>query len=630
MQKIIAKAALAASVSIFPLQGSAQDWGSTAEVLTVDQGWDEIARNTFYHAPQGSPIMPYDFFLALEQPTSDALFRDETFLRSLGMLYWGESDLNPDGLPIGLTVDKDVHGVETQLGMNCAACHVTEIKVGDKTALVDGGVSHFDFYAFMNSLLAALEATYSDRAKFDRFAKRVLGEDYNDDSKSELYARLRGVKRMREDWAVRNAVPQQPGPGRVDALNVILNQVSAMMLNRPDNARSVDAPVSYPFLWDAPYLSLVQYNGVVPNRGAGALGRNVGQVLGVFGEVSINESIVPGGYASSVRVDHLMDLEDTLHTLTSPQWSDFADLGLLPPIDTDLAMQGAKVYAKECASCHQVIDPKNRGDLASIDIPLFDLETIGTDPLAAMGFSARLVSSGPLEGRKSGYVQGDPMCEYVHAGQILAHVTVGVIMHDLGTTYKSILSTMGEEIENGLKGEMSKLANGVKSLFGYGNKTEQKRQETDQQLITRMNAAGASEDEIIAALKARSSNKAALYEVMVRDGLSHNGEDAACLEKLDTAQYRARPLNGIWATGPFLHNGSVPTLEDLLMPQDQRPTTFRVGDSVLDPKAVGFVEPEDGFVLDTTKAGNANSGHSYGTTLSDVDKAALIEYLKTL
>lgn len=630
MLKIIAKAALTASVSLLPIQALAQAWGSKAQVLTVDQGWDEAARNTFYHAPQGSPIMPYDFFLALEQPTSDALFSDETFLRNLGMLYWGKSDLNPDGLPIGLTVDKDIYGVETQLGMNCAACHVTEIKVGDKTALVDGGVSHFDFYAFMDNLLEALEATYSDQAKFDRFAKRILGEDYSDDTKSQLHARLRGVTRTREDWAARNAVPYQPGPGRVDALNVILNQVSAMMLHRPDNARSVDAPVSYPFLWDAPYLSLVQYNGVVPNRGAGALGRNVGQVLGVFGEVSINESTVPGGYASSVRVDHLMDLENTLHTLTSPQWSDFADLGLLPQIDNDLAMQGAKIYSKECRSCHEVIDPKNRGDLASIEIPLFDLQTIGTDPQAAMGFSARLVKSGPLEGRKSGYVQGEPICEYVHAGEILAHVTVGVIMHDLGTTYKSILSTMGEEIESGFKGEMTKIAKGVKTLFGFGNQSEQKRQETDKHLITRMNAAGASEDEIVAALKKRSKNKAALYEVMVRDGLSHHGEDAACLETLDTAQYRARPLNGIWATGPFLHNGSVPTLADLLMPEDQRPVKFRVGDSELDPSTVGFVEPENGFILDTTKIGNANSGHSYGTTLSDADKAALIEYLKTL
>ena len=630
MPMTVSKAALAITVSLLPFQVLADDWGPKASVLTVDQGWDEEARNTFYHAPQGSPIMPYDYFLALEQPKSDDLFTDETFLRSMGMLYWGKSELNPDGLPIGLTVDKDIHGYERKLGMNCAACHVTEIKVGDQTALVDGGVSHFDFYAFMNNLLSALQETHDDPEKFDRFARRVLGNDYSASAKTQLHARLLGVTRMREDWAVRNAVPDQPGPGRVDALNVILNQVTAMMLDRPDNARLVDAPVSYPFLWDAPYLSLVQYNGVVPNHGAGAIGRNVGQVLGVFGQVSINESIVPGGYASSVRIDHLMDLEDTLHTLTSPSWKDFADQGLLPQIDAGLAEQGAQVYANECASCHQVIDPKNRGDLASIDIPLFDLDTIGTDPKAAMGFSARLVTSGPLKGRKSGFVQGDPLCEYVHAGEILAHVTVGVIMHDLGTTYKTILSTIDEEVEGGLKGKMTKITNEVKSLFGFGHHTETKREESDQQLITRMNAGGASEEEIVAALKARSSNKAALYEVMVRDGLSHHGEDAACLETLDTAQYRARPLNGIWATGPFLHNGSVPSLADLLLPENQRPATFRVGDSALDPKAVGFVEPQDGFVLDTSKPGNANTGHSYGTTLSEADKAALIEYLKTL
>lgn len=618
--------------ALAPCPALAEDWPTRQDILTIDQGWDETARNTFYHAPQGSPIMPYDYFLALEQAGSETLFRDKGNLDRLGMLFWGNSGLNPDGLPIGLTIDDDIHGVERQLGMNCAACHVTEIKVGDKTALVDGGVSHFDFWTFMRELLEAIRATHSDDAKFDRFAQRVLGQDMTPEAAQDLRARLRGVMRWREDWAFRNAAPRDPGPGRVDALNVILNQVTAEMLNRPDNARPVDAPVSYPFLWDAPYLEYVQYNGVVPNSGAGALGRNVGQVLGVFGQVSVIESTVPGGYASSVKVAHLNDLEDTLATLTAPNWQAFADQGLLPALDATLVDLGQAVYDSACANCHAVIDPQNRGDLASIDIPLFGLDQVGTDPAAAMGFAARSVASGPLLGRKEGYVAGDPMCEYVHGNSVLAHVTVGVIMHDLGDSYKSVLSSVGTEIEDGARSDILAIGRDLENLFGGTTSTDQKNIETDQALIARLAAAGASEQDIVTALQERSSNATALYDQLVRDGLSHHGQDAKCLEVLETAQYRARPLDGIWATGPFLHNGSVPTLADLLAPPSERPKTFVVGNSTLDPVKVGFVAPQGdaGFVMDTSLAGNLNTGHIYGTNLSDEEKKALLEYLKSL
>jgi hypothetical protein len=91
-------------------------------------------------------------------------------------------------------------------------------------------------------------------------------------------------------------------------------------------------------------------------------------------------------------------------------------------------------------------------------------------------------------------------------------------------------------------------------------------------------------------------------------------------------------LNGIWATGPFLHNGSVPSLHDMLLPPDQRPQTFYVGSRELDPIRVGFVNEQNPRTMefDTTIVGNGNQGHTYGTTLSSSEKEALLEYLKGL
>jgi hypothetical protein len=103
-----------------------------------------------------------------------------------------------------------------------------------------------------------------------------------------------------------------------------------------------------------------------------------------------------------------------------------------------------------------------------------------------------------------------------------------------------------------------------------------------------------------------------------------------------TNGYANHPLDGIWLRAPYLHNGSVPSLRDLLKPDAQRPATFYRGNDVYDPQNVGFVstEAQSGgrqfYKFDTHDPGNGNAGHLYGINLSDQDKDALIEYLKTL
>lgn len=130
------------------------------------------------------------------------------------------------------------------------------------------------------------------------------------------------------------------------------------------------------------------------------------------------------------------------------------------------------------------------------------------------------------------------------------------------------------------------------------------------------------------------------------------GEGATGKPVIVTApRYRARPLDGVWATAPYLHNGSVPTLNDMLLPQDKRPAVFCVGSREFDPVAVGLKGAvretcDPGFSrLDTTQLGNSNQGHSFQGTETDTKKLppgvigpeltpsernALVEYLKTL
>jgi hypothetical protein len=105
--------------------------------------------------------------------------------------------------------------------------------------------------------------------------------------------------------------------------------------------------------------------------------------------------------------------------------------------------------------------------------------------------------------------------------------------------------------------------------------------------------------------------------------------------------YKGRPLQGIWATAPYLHNGSVANLRELLLPPAKRMPSFNVGTREFDPENVGLrtdaAAPGNTFLFQTQDAkgapidGNANTGHDYGNArLSDADIRALIEYMKTL
>jgi hypothetical protein len=101
-----------------------------------------------------------------------------------------------------------------------------------------------------------------------------------------------------------------------------------------------------------------------------------------------------------------------------------------------------------------------------------------------------------------------------------------------------------------------------------------------------------------------------------------------------TRGYANQPLDGIWARAPYLHNGSVPSMRDLLEPPERRTKVFFRGNDVYDQANLGFVSnlPQDHgrtfFRYDTSIPGNGNGGHIYGTTLPDGDKRALVEYLK--
>ncbi len=260
--------------------------GAFAGEVVVPQNWNCRERQEFWFTDQGSQIIPYVWFLHLEQAGSTAKFSDPANMDRYRYLPQKPTTLNPDGLPIGFTKGNAkanrAYGKISQdwLGITCAACHTGQVEFRGAKYLVDGAPTMGDFESLFRDLVAAMKATLNDQAKFERFATAVIADSRarnngGTSDRNQLRVQLKGMTAIRHNWNKRNQGTSDYGHARLDAIGAIFNEIAATGLGEPSNVTHADAPVSYPFIWDTPQHDKVQWNGSVPNAGPGALGRNV-------------------------------------------------------------------------------------------------------------------------------------------------------------------------------------------------------------------------------------------------------------------------------------------------------------------------------------------------------------------
>lgn len=318
-------------------------------VKTLLQNWTDAESETFYNAPQGSKLLPYRWFLALEQAGSNVRFLDVANIQKLGYIARTPGPGNTDGLPVGFTKD------DRHVGLTCAACHTQLIVVGDKSLLVDGAPTLADYETFQTTLAASLKDTVEVADKFKRFGDSVLGAAATDAQRDELMTELKASLAVRESYNLRNLSRNSAlkyGPGRVDAFGAILNQVSSVAAKLPENHFVADAPVSYPFLWDTPQHDFVQWNGAAPNndnelgelifgtKHIGALGRNAGE----GSRLKLKEA-APVGYIYKGRpLNGIWATAPYLHNGSVPN---IDELLKKPASRTKTFQVGSRVYDKE-------------------------------------------------------------------------------------------------------------------------------------------------------------------------------------------------------------------------------------------------------------------------------------------
>jgi len=560
-------------------------------VESVDQGqaWSPVAQADFYTGDQGSQVIKYSWFKALEHPDGQPLLADQ--LSRYG--YLTNPD-NPDSLPVGFTKANDY------VGMTCAACHTRQIAVGGKEYRIDGGPAIVDVQSFFADLDRAVGDARASEAKFLAFAREVIG-DANPDPQEveELKAEVK-LWFDRYDALMSRALPKPAwGPGRLDAVGMIFNRVTGLDLGpAPEyiiegNIKLADAPVRYPFLWNATIQDKTQWPGFMQN-GNDVLGlaRNLGEVFGVFATFAPKkEWWHPLGinYISinSANFDGLGRLENLIKKIGPPKYP--------WPIDANLAEKGRQIFEKDgsCIKCHRI---KKDSLLGTWDTPIQD---VGTDS-REYDVLNRPAATGVLEGKDIPFII--PKLEEVdkafHVLQLA--VTGSIIQHNV-----PILS------------------------FNMNNLASKMMTDVAPQQLALIENARAN---FKLPKELRPLNNAFM------DVATQFATANAVVSPAAPYRYEARVMQGIWAVAPYLHNGSVPTLAALLETRDDRPASFKIGPNY-DINALGLAKEQDKFgdqTLTTSSdrnSGSYNGGHEgpgFGTDLSPDEKKALLEYLKTL
>ncbi len=554
--------------------------------------WSDEERQTYYYTPQGTTVkgLRYDWFNALEMPFGSAKFARPEYLARFGFLTdpnQRATPLNPGNLPVGFARHQDDDSGEHFLDISCAACHTGELRYQGQAVRIDGGAALHSLAStvptlrgggFGQALGMSMAFTYYNPLKFRRFAREVLGEQYP-----------QGRDELRKDF--KQVLDRLLATAKNDWHRGLYPTEEGF--GRTDAFGRIANTVFGDALDEANYRianapvsypqlwDIWKFDWVQWNGSAmQPMARNVGEALGVGASLHLLDE-QGRGVAEAERYASSVRLHD-LHTLEETLKK------LQPPkwpqavlgqLDLPLASRGKALYTENCAYCHAP-DPKPRDQrLAPARDPEWKMRIV---PTAIVGT--------------------DPTT----ADNIADH--------------RFDISRLGWT-----KAELSRLD---VQLFGAS---------LDEVDFKRISSAKG-----LAYITAYVENRAyqdAGISPRQRWRMDGYGLSIGVQEKRG---YKARPLDGIWATPPFLHNGSVANLFELLSPVYERQTQFWVGNFEFDPVRVGYrSEPfPGGFLFDTRITGNGNGGHEFrdgcrqqgviGRALAPEERLALIEYLKVL
>lgn len=597
-----------------PTNDDANDPGNDLKIPSY-QGWCNDMRQHYYRVPQGTDFfgLRYDWITALEKPVGKKPLVSREYMQRLGYIYdplKKRNKDNPNDLPIGLTWHYDKESDAKILDVSCAACHSAQITYRGTALVIDGGpgghaLPSLQPAQFLANTIVSLLTTYLNPLKFGRFSRKVLmtvpESEYRAEKKKLRAATWKTIKEaLRYGRYNLFLYPTEEGYGRTDGLGRIANTVYGDYIT-PDNYRIADAPVNYPHVWDIWAFDWVQWMGSVRQ----AMARNVNEAMGTRARINLTHA--DGLYDNSVMMSEVHCVETTLQHLQPPRWPE----DLFGEIDPVLRDEGKIIFEDVCEKCHGPFPRKAIDGVIPYDTAKYHQCTTCHGPLMTdkNGDLLDLIdprNSHPEVELDGGVRLGNWSDEYADQEKRgdywdMIHIPLNYI----GTDPTSAMNMINNKFD-------------ISSVFELiGQQEPGSVLEPPDYIEDPKNADFASGLRFIGGeVRYKQYREWGImegYKPVDENAVNDlNGFGESDLP-VGWRAYRPRPLEGVWATAPFLHNGSVPSIYELLLPAEERSQVFYLGRKEYDPDALGIVvnEFKGAFEFDTSITGNSNLGHEF-------------------
>lgn len=550
-------------------------------------------RDAWYHLSQGTEFFPLDFLLALNDADDG-----EPFMKNLarfGFIPDGASAANPLGLPVGMTAattrDLRFAGV-VMVGINCAACHTAALEYGGRPVLrADGGTNMFDAERFRGSIMKSVQKTVDNPLELARFVSRLVRQS------AHQRAKAAGANKA----PLTTALLKKLG----DRIETVFDAVDGV---ERLNAEKLQDLIRQE-LQQKP-LDLTQ--GLVTRADDPLLKAAVARVATVAGG-----KLQPDG-------DPLVEVIASLRILR------------------------ARLEAMK-AGTHAVMTTPGFGRVdafGSARNKLFPSDPIALDAPVRFPFIWTI-----KDRLKWFHWDGNTTSRLER--NIGEAIGVGAVVDP--TTFESTIRLDNLRRLEGLAMSLTPptwpaefgAIDTAKAKAGAGHYEQHCAKchvgaEVDGRLIVPLEGVKTDGRRVrnvrqqVGGVGFYEAQSPLLKKVLVKLGGTPDGDKILWRPSKDLEPdlpvgYPNRPLVAVWASPPFLHNGSVPNLYQLLMPPEKRDKTFPLGHREYDPHHLGYsLKPARApFLFDTRLPGNSNSGHVYGTNLTDDERWELLEYLKT-
>jgi mono/diheme cytochrome c family protein len=553
------------------------------QVHYLDQ-WDDADRQTYYFTPQGTQVkgLHYDWFTALELPFSQQRFASPEYLARFGFLIdpsQKPTPNNPGNLPVGFARHQNPGSADTFLDITCAACHTGELRFNGQAVRIDGGSAQHVLPSSVPTLRGG---------SFGQALVASLAATYYNPWKFERFAR----QVLAGDYDSRRQQLRNEFKASLDTfLKVAWNDTHRGLYPTEEGPGRTDA-------------------------------------FGRIANASFGDAISPDNYrVANAPVDYpqLWDM----WTFDWVQWNGSAQQPMARNIGEALGV-GATLNFFDRDGQPFKGDDRYPSSVRVRDLHLIE-ETL--QRLAPPAWPEELL--GPID--KPLAAKGRTLFSENCAGCHVPRTTQGE-----GRNVQHLKMLPVEYIGTD-PGAANNIADHRYDLTALQwNPAELGQLDVEPKPTHPLDLSQMSVAKGLAYVTAFVANRAYREAGITPAERPEMDGFGLPIGVRELRAYKARPLAGVWATPPFLHNGSVPSLYQLLSPQDERSTTFYKGTFEYDPKHLGYRTEAftNAFLFDTRITGNHNSGHEFragklgngviGRLLQPQERWALLEYLKVL